>query len=81
VFFIGSALAGATGVVQGLYFGVTVFNIGPGGPEGVTAAVLASTSITGAAIGRFVIGFIEVLSSIFGWAAGARGRSRPSSSC
>ena len=35
-FLIGSALAGAAGVVQGLYFGNVQFNLGlPGGPEGV----------------------------------------------
>src|SRR3954452_19762259 len=40
-FFIGSALAGAAGVVQGLYFGVTVFNIGfQAGLKAFTAAVL-----------------------------------------
>src|SRR6185437_3567236 len=67
-FFIGSALAGAAGVVQGLYFGVTVFNIGfQAGLKAFTAAVLGGIgNITGAAIGGFVIGFIEVLSSIFG---------------
>ena len=68
VFFIGSALAGAAGVVQGLYFGVTVFNIGfQAGLKAFTAAVLGGIgNITGAAIGGFVIGFIEVLASIFG---------------
>ena len=68
VFFIGSALAGAAGVVQGLYFGVTVFNIGfQAGLKAFTAAVLGGIgNITGAAIGGFMIGFIEVLASIFG---------------
>ena len=68
MFFIGSALAGAAGVVQGLYFGVTVFNIGfQAGLKAFTAAVLGGIgNITGAAIGGFVIGFIEVLASIFG---------------
>ena len=67
-FFIGSALAGAAGVVQGLYFGVTVFNIGfQAGLKAFTAAVLGGIgNTTGAAIGGFVIGFIEVLASIFG---------------
>src|SRR3954451_19270794 len=67
-FFIGSALAGAAGVVQGLYFGVTVFNIGfQAGLKAFTAAVLGGIgNTTGAAIGGFVIGFIEVLSSVFG---------------
>ena len=67
-FFIGSALAGAAGVVQGLYFGVTVFNIGfQAGLKAFTAAVLGGIgNTTGAAIGGFVIGFIEVLASVFG---------------
>jgi branched-chain amino acid transport system permease protein len=68
-FFIGSALAGAAGVVQGLYFGVTVFNIGfQAGLKAFTAAVLGGIgNTTGAAIGGFVIGFLEVLSSVFGF--------------
>jgi branched-chain amino acid transport system permease protein len=68
-FFIGSALAGAAGVVQGLYFGVTVFNIGfQAGLKAFTAAVLGGIgNTTGAAIGGFVIGFIEVLASVFGF--------------
>ncbi len=67
-FFIGSALAGAAGVVQGLYFGVTVFNIGfQAGLKAFTAAVLGGIgNTTGAAIGGFVIGFIEVLASVYG---------------
>jgi branched-chain amino acid transport system permease protein len=68
-FFIGSALAGAAGVVQGLYFGVTVFNIGfQAGLKAFTAAVLGGIgNTTGAAIGGFVIGFLEVLASVFGF--------------
>ncbi len=67
-FFIGSALAGAAGVVQGLYFGVTVFNIGfQAGLKAFTAAVLGGIgNTTGAALGGFVIGFIEVLASVYG---------------
>lgn len=68
-FFIGSALAGAAGVVQGLYFGVTVFNIGfQAGLKAFTAAVLGGIgNTTGAALGGFLIGFIEVLASVFGY--------------
>ena len=68
-FFIGSALAGAAGVVQGLYFGVTHFQIGfQAGLKAFTAAVLGGIgNTTGAAIGGFVIGFIEVLASSFGY--------------
>ncbi|HEX9044998.1 MAG TPA: branched-chain amino acid ABC transporter permease [Candidatus Limnocylindrales bacterium] len=68
-FFIGSGLAGAAGVVQGLYFGVTVFNIGfQAGLKAFTAAVLGGIgNTTGAAVGGFVIGFIEVITSVFGY--------------
>jgi branched-chain amino acid transport system permease protein len=68
-FFIGSALAGAAGVVQGLYFGITVFNIGyQAGLKAFTAAVLGGIgNTTGAALGGFVIGFIEVFASVFGY--------------
>ena len=68
-FFIGSALAGAAGVVQCLYFGVTVFSIGfQAGLKAFTAAVLGGIgNTTGAALGGFVIGFLEVLSTVFGY--------------
>ena len=67
-FFVGSALAGAAGVVQGLYFGITVFNIGfQAGLKAFTAAVLGGIgNTTGAALGGFVIGFLEVISSVWG---------------
>ena len=68
-FFIGSALAGAAGVVQGLYFGISKFDLGfQAGLKAFTAAVLGGIgNTTGAAIGGFLIGFIEVLSSVFGY--------------
>jgi branched-chain amino acid transport system permease protein len=68
-FFIGSALAGAAGVVQGLYFGITKFDLGfQAGLKAFTAAVLGGIgNTTGAAIGGFLIGFIEVLSSVYGY--------------
>jgi branched-chain amino acid transport system permease protein len=68
-FFIGSALAGAAGVVQGVYFGVTHFQIGfQGGLRAFTAAVLGGIgNTTGAALGGFVIGFLEVISSVYGY--------------
>jgi branched-chain amino acid transport system permease protein len=68
-FFIGSALAGAAGVVQGLYLGITQFNIGyQAGLKAFTAAVLGGIgNTTGAAIGGFVIGFVEVTSSVYGY--------------
>ncbi len=68
-FFIGSALAGAAGVVQGLYLGYSQFQIGfYGGLRAFTAAVLGGIgNTTGAAIGGFVIGFLEVTCNVFGY--------------
>ncbi len=68
-FFIGSALAGAAGVVQGLYLGNTVFTAGfQAGLKAFTAAVLGGIgNTTGAALGGFVIGFIEVGSTYLGY--------------
>ncbi len=69
-FFIGSALAGAAGVVQGLYYGVAHFQLGFfAGLKAFTAAVLGGIGNTaGAALGGFMIGFIEVGASSFGYA-------------
>jgi branched-chain amino acid transport system permease protein len=72
-FFIGSALAGAAGVVQGLYFGHVQFNLGfSAGLKAFTAAVLGGIgSVTGAALGGFLIGFVEVFAGqfhLFRWA-------------
>jgi branched-chain amino acid transport system permease protein len=68
-FFIGSALAGAAGVVQGLYYGYTFFQIGfQAGLKAFTAAVLGGIgNTTGAALGGFTIGFIEVFASQAGY--------------
>jgi branched-chain amino acid transport system permease protein len=68
-FFIGSALAGAAGVVQGMYFGISKFDLGfQAGLKAFTAAVLGGIgNTTGAAIGGFLIGFVETLSSVFGY--------------
>ncbi len=68
-FFIGSGLAGAAGVVQGLYFGVTVFTLGfYAGLFAFTAAVLGGIgNTTGAALGGFIIGFIQVIASVYGY--------------
>ena len=67
-FFIGSALAGAAGVVQGLYFGNIQFTLGfQAGLKAFTAAVLGGIgNITGAALGGFVIGFVEVTAGALG---------------
>ena len=67
-FFIGSALAGAAGVVQGMYFGTIQFNLGfQAGLKAFTAAVLGGIgNIAGAALGGFIIGFVEVSAAAFG---------------
>ena len=67
-FFIGSALAGAAGIVYGLYFGNIQFNIGFfAGLKAFTAAVLGGIGNTvGAALGGFIIGFIEVGAVVIG---------------
>ena len=69
-FFLGSALAGAAGIVYGLYFGTVAFNIGfIGGLKAFTAAVLGGIgNTTGAVLGGFVIGFVEVISAQLGLA-------------
>jgi branched-chain amino acid transport system permease protein len=68
-FFIGSALAGAAGVVQVLYLGTTNFQLGfQAGLKAFTSAVLGGIgNITGAALGGFLIGFIEVNSTVAGF--------------
>jgi branched-chain amino acid transport system permease protein len=67
-FFIGSALAGAAGIVQGFYFGNIQFNLGfQSGLKAFTAAVLGGIgNITGAALGGFIIGFVEVTAAAYG---------------
>ena len=67
-FFIGSALAGAAGVVQGFYLGNIQFTLGfQAGLKAFTAAVLGGIgNITGAALGGFVIGFVEITAAAFG---------------
>jgi branched-chain amino acid transport system permease protein len=69
-FFIAAALAGSAGVIQGLYFGSIQFNLGFfAGLKAFTAAVLGGIgNTTGAAIGGFVIAFIEVLAAQLGLA-------------
>jgi branched-chain amino acid transport system permease protein len=60
-FFIGSALAGAAGMVFGLYYNFTSFIIGySAGLRAFTAAVLGGIgNIVGAMVGGLVIGLIE----------------------
>ncbi len=69
-FFIGSALAGAAGVTWGLQFGVAQFQLGfRAGLTAFTAAVLGGIGNTvGAALGGFIIGFIEVGAAAAGYA-------------
>ena len=68
-FLIGSGLAGAAGVVHGLYYGNTSFGLGfQSGLKAFTAAVLGGIGNTaGAALGGFLIAFIEVGASAFGY--------------
>jgi branched-chain amino acid transport system permease protein len=68
-FFIAAALAGSAGVIQGLYFGSIQFNLGFfAGLKAFTAAVLGGIgNTTGAAIGGFVIAFIEVMAAQLGF--------------
>jgi branched-chain amino acid transport system permease protein len=68
-FFIGSALAGAAGVAWGLNYGHTKFDIGfQAGLKSFTAAVLGGIgNTTGAALGGFLIAFVEVFSSQLGY--------------
>jgi branched-chain amino acid transport system permease protein len=68
-FFIAAALAGAGGVIYGLYFGSVQFNLGfYTGLKAFTAAVLGGIGNTvGAAVGGFAIAFIEVGSAQLGY--------------
>jgi branched-chain amino acid transport system permease protein len=68
-FFIGSALAGAGGVIYGLFKGSIVFNLGfDTGLKAFTAAVLGGIGNTvGAALGGFLIGFIQVAAVVTGY--------------
>ena len=68
-FLIGSGLAGAAGVVHGLYYGNTTFSLGfQSGLKAFTAAVLGGIGNTaGAALGGFLIAFVEVGASAFGY--------------
>ena len=68
-FFIAAALAGAGGVIYGLYFGSVQFNLGFfTGLKAFTAAVLGGIGNTvGAAVGGFTIAFIEVFAANLGY--------------
>ncbi len=64
-FFVGSVLAGAAGVITGLFYGNIWFINGfRAGLIAFTAAVLGGIgNTTGAALGGFLIGFIEVMTA------------------
>jgi len=68
-FLIGSGLAGAAGVIHGLYYGNTNFQVGyQAGLKSFTAAVLGGIGNTaGAALGGFLIAFIEVAAVVLGF--------------
>jgi branched-chain amino acid transport system permease protein len=69
-FLIGGALAGAAGVFHSQYFGFVRFDLGfNAGLKAFTAAVLGGIgNLTGAALGGFLIAFIEVFSQAVGQA-------------
>ena len=62
-FLIGSALAGAAGVIQGIYLGSAKWDFGfNGGLKAFTAAVLGGIgNVPGAMLGGILIGLIESL--------------------
>jgi branched-chain amino acid transport system permease protein len=66
-FFIGSALAGAAGLIFGLYYNFTSFIVGyTAGLRAFTAAVLGGIgNIPGAMLGGILIGLIESLGGQF----------------
>ncbi len=68
-FLLGGALAGAAGVVWGLNFGYVRQDLGfNAGLKAFTSAVLGGIgNITGAAVGGFIIGFIENFASALGY--------------
>jgi branched-chain amino acid transport system permease protein len=63
-FFIGGALAGAAGLIQGLYYNIGTYYIGyQAGLRAFTAAVLGGIgNMPGAALGGMVIGFLSAWS-------------------
>jgi branched-chain amino acid transport system permease protein len=66
-FFLGGALAGAGGLIFGLYYNFTSFLIGfKTGLFAFTAAVLGGIgNVPGAMLGGILIGLIEAMSSAF----------------
>jgi branched-chain amino acid transport system permease protein len=68
-FLLGSGLAGAAGVVYGLYRGTIDFQLGfIAGLFAFTAAVLGGIgNLTGAVLGGFIIGFVQVFTAQLGY--------------
>ncbi len=66
-FFVGSALAGAGGMIFGLYYNFTSFVVGySAGLRAFTAAVLGGIgNVPGAMLGGMIIGLIETMSGQF----------------
>src|SRR5215207_1590082 len=66
-FLLGGILAGASGVMYGLFNGITVFNVGfTQGLYAFTAAVLGGIgNLTGAVVGGLLIGIIGAMSDQF----------------
>jgi branched-chain amino acid transport system permease protein len=66
-FFLGSAMAGASAVIYGLYYNYTNFYIGfDAGLRAFTAAVLGGIgNVPGAMLGGILIGIIETMTSQF----------------
>jgi len=64
VFFIGGALAGAAGLIQGIYYNIGMWYMGyQAGLRAFTAAVLGGIgNMPGAALGGLVIGFLSAWS-------------------
>ena len=67
-FFLGAALAGAAGIIWGLKFGFVRQDIGfNAGLKAFTSAVLGGIgNLTGAAVGGFLIAFIEIFATTIG---------------
>jgi branched-chain amino acid transport system permease protein len=66
-FFIGAALGGAAGILNGLYYGSVKYNMGfTPGLKAFTAAVLGGIgSVPGAMLGGFLLGMVESLGAGF----------------
>jgi branched-chain amino acid transport system permease protein len=74
-FLLGSGLAGAAGVVYGLYRGTIDYQLGfIAGLFAFTAAVLGGIgNLTGAVLGGFIIGFVQVFTAQLGYGRWSEG--------